>query len=86
MPIFLQGLALQNYRGIGPQIQKMAPFREFNFFIGANNSGKSTALNFLRSHLETQENPTPFAPLPITTCTSPFPGFRRVADGLASNR
>jgi hypothetical protein len=60
MPIFLHGLALQNYRGIGPQTQRMAPFRDFNFFIGANNSGKSTVLNFLRAHLGTN---TKYAPL-----------------------
>jgi predicted ATPase len=41
MPVYLQALALQNYRGIGP-IQKLPEFRDFNFFIGANNAGKST--------------------------------------------
>lgn len=32
-------------------MQKMAPFRELNFFIGTNNAGKSTVLNFLRNHI-----------------------------------
>lgn len=52
MPIFLHGLALKNYRGIGQDIQVMAPFKPFNFFIGANNSGKSSILNFISSNLK----------------------------------
>jgi len=32
----------------------MGPFAEFNFFIGANNAGKSTVLNFIHRHLATQ--------------------------------
>lgn len=55
MPTFLKGLALANYRGIGPDIQKMGPFREFNFFIGANNSGKSAVLNFISNHVPFKE-------------------------------
>jgi energy-coupling factor transporter ATP-binding protein EcfA2 len=51
MTIFLHGLALQNYRGIGPRLQKMPAFKTFNFFIGANNAGKSTVLNFINRHL-----------------------------------
>jgi AAA15 family ATPase/GTPase len=51
MRIFLSGLALQHYRGIGNQRQIMAPFLELNFFIGANNSGKSTVLNFIHKYL-----------------------------------
>src|SRR4051794_4323104 len=51
MPIYLHGLALQNYRGIGPELQRLGPFKEFNFFIGANNAGKSTVLNFISRHL-----------------------------------
>lgn len=51
MAIFLNGLGLRNYRSIGPDLQKMAPFKKFNFFIGANNSGKSTILNFIFEHL-----------------------------------
>ncbi|OUL71620.1 hypothetical protein CA603_46810 [Paraburkholderia hospita] len=49
--IYLQGLKLANYRGIGPKEQSMAPFKTFNFFIGANNSGKSAVLSFIHRHL-----------------------------------
>jgi hypothetical protein len=51
MPVFLNGLGLTRYRGIGPKTQYMAPFAEFNFFIGANNAGKSIVLNFISKHL-----------------------------------
>jgi hypothetical protein len=51
MPIFLHGLALQNYRGIGPKVQKLSRFKQFNIFIGANNSGKSSVLNFISKFL-----------------------------------
>ncbi len=51
MPVFLEGLSLQFYRGIGPEKQRMAPFKEFNFFIGANNSGKSAVLKIISEHL-----------------------------------
>ncbi|MGD9543309.1 MAG: ATP-dependent endonuclease [Methylocystis sp.] len=51
MGVFLHGLKLQFYRGIGDQIQTMHPFKRFNFFIGSNNSGKSTVLNFISKHL-----------------------------------
>lgn len=49
--IYLHGLKLQNYRGIGPTTQTLAPFKSFNFFIGANNTGKSTILSFIASQL-----------------------------------
>ncbi|RAZ91210.1 ATP-binding protein [Mesorhizobium hawassense] len=29
----------------------MCPFKDFNFFIGSNNSGKSTVLNFIHDHI-----------------------------------
>ncbi len=51
MPVYLEALALQFYRGIGPEMQFMGPFSEMNFFIGANNSGKSTILNFINNEL-----------------------------------
>lgn len=50
MPIHLKSLALRNYGGIGADIQKLEEFKDFNFFIGTNNSGKSTILNFLSKH------------------------------------
>lgn len=51
MAVFLKGLALRNYRGIGPDIQRMAGFKDFNFFIGANNVGKSAVLRFISTYL-----------------------------------
>ncbi len=51
MPTHLKALSLQFYRGIGPDKQTIGPFSEMNLFIGANNSGKSTVLNFIRDRL-----------------------------------
>lgn len=48
---FLRALAIKNYRGIGSDFVKMPRFARFNFFIGANNSGKSTVLNFIYRHM-----------------------------------
>jgi predicted ATPase len=56
MSIFLHGLILKNYRGIGENFQICAPFKECNFFIGKNNSGKSTFLNFISTHLAEAQN------------------------------
>jgi predicted ATPase len=50
MPIFLNGLAIQFFRGIGKDIQKLDPFKGFNFFVGANNVGKSTVLDCLHRY------------------------------------
>ncbi|WP_444668328.1 AAA family ATPase [Cereibacter changlensis] len=52
MAIFLEGVAARFYRGIGPDVQFIAPFSRMNFFIGANNSGKSIVLNLLSSQLK----------------------------------
>ena len=51
MPIYLNALSLKNYRGIGDIPQLMPSFKSFNFFIGANNAGKSTVLNFISRYL-----------------------------------
>jgi hypothetical protein len=59
MSIFLHGLALQNYRGIGPKLQLMADFRDFNIFIGANNAGKSSVLNFISKFLPVRSGHNP---------------------------
>lgn len=59
MPVFLKGLALQFYRGVGQDVQRLAPFKEFNFFIGANNSGKSTVLNFVSSYVGVEQAKLP---------------------------
>lgn len=57
MAVFLEALALQSYRGIGTEMQKMTGFQDFNFFIGANNAGKSSVLTFLSRHLVPERNP-----------------------------
>lgn len=49
MDIQLDGISLENYRGIGSR-QRIGPFGRCNFFIGANNVGKSVVLNFLGQH------------------------------------
>lgn len=49
---FLHALSLQFYRGIGPKSQKITNLQDFNFFIGANNAGKSIVLNFLAHRLK----------------------------------
>lgn len=51
MAVFLKSLEIRNYRGIGGVAQKMPVFKDFNFFIGANNAGKSTVLNFISRYL-----------------------------------
>ncbi|MGB0799183.1 MAG: hypothetical protein ACPGRD_07680, partial [Planktomarina sp.] len=48
MSVFLHGLKLGYYRGIGPT-QTIAPLKKFNFFVGPNNSGKSALLQFIHS-------------------------------------
>ena len=50
--IYLHGVALANYRGIGGTPQFIAPFSQFNFFIGPNNAGKSCVLSFISQHLK----------------------------------
>ncbi|MBB3393034.1 hypothetical protein FHT82_005823 [Rhizobium sp. BK275] len=51
MTVFLHALSLKFYRGIGSEAQKLRDFRDFNFFIGTNNAGKSTVLNFISKYL-----------------------------------
>lgn len=63
MSIYLNALALQYFRGIGSDIQKLKSFREFNFFIGANNAGKSTILNYLYRYLNSSTKPEPLSNL-----------------------
>ncbi|WP_273785569.1 ATP-dependent nuclease [Brucella intermedia] len=55
MPVYLEGVGISNYKGIGAAEQLIAPFKEFNFFIGENNSGKSTILSFLKDHIKRSE-------------------------------
>jgi hypothetical protein len=49
--VFLHGLRLANFRAFGPDAQTIAPLSQFNFFVGANNSGKSAVLNFISRFL-----------------------------------
>ncbi|MEI4231378.1 AAA family ATPase [Roseovarius sp. D22-M7] len=51
MTVFIDGVAVQFYRGIGSEIQYIAPFARMNFFIGVNNSGKSIVLNLLATRV-----------------------------------
>lgn len=51
MTAYLPAIGLRNYRGIGQNWATIGPFKDFNFFIGTNNSGKSTILNFISRHL-----------------------------------
>jgi predicted ATPase len=71
MPVYLNGLSLQFFKGIGAERQKLAPFKEFNFFIGANNAGKSTVLEFIHRHLLASDGNkrAPLAPLEKYTGT-----------------
>lgn len=50
--VFLNGVALANYRAIGGELQKLGPFQRFNFMIGPNNAGKSCVLHFIANHLK----------------------------------
>ncbi|WP_052961904.1 ATP-dependent endonuclease [Pseudomonas fluorescens] len=50
--IVLKGVALSNFKGIGTTVQKIGPFKQFNFFVGPNNSGKSTVLYFISKYLK----------------------------------
>jgi hypothetical protein len=59
--VFLRGIALQNFRGIGDHC-RIGPFQDINFFIGPNNAGKSTVLLFLSKYLnpsKTRSEPWP---------------------------
>lgn len=47
----LHGLGIKNFRGIDGTGAKLAPFQPINFFIGPNNAGKSTVLQFISKYL-----------------------------------
>ncbi|MEN3930107.1 hypothetical protein WJT86_03405 [Microvirga sp. W0021] len=51
MSVYIDGIAIQFYKSIGADEQKIFGFKDFNFFIGENNSGKSTLLHFLHQCL-----------------------------------
>lgn len=50
MSVIVHALSLTNYRGVRDE-QRLVGLRSFNFFIGANNAGKSTVLNMISKHL-----------------------------------
>ncbi|UQS16534.1 AAA family ATPase [Pseudomonas sp. HS6] len=56
--IFLKGLQISAFKGIGKELQTIAPFKQFNFFIGANNSGKSTVIEFIANYISKANNLT----------------------------
>lgn len=99
MPSHLNALSLQFYRGIGADKQFVGPFSEMNLFIGANNSGKSTVLSFIRDRLPFVEGRKQVKPLgpaedfrgEVTgslTCAVGVPQadfFSRVGDRLDDN-
>ncbi|MCU1720008.1 AAA family ATPase [Pseudomonas sp. 5P_5.1_Bac1] len=60
--IYLPGLALASYKGFGPDVQFMGPFKAINFFVGANNSGKSSILEFIDSHARVHLSTSSFQP------------------------
>ncbi|MCT4558376.1 MAG: AAA family ATPase [Pelagimonas sp.] len=85
MSIFLEGIGVQFYRGIGPETQYIGPFERMNFFIGANNAGKSIVLSAILSELKRFERQKPRAyqivssPTKLTT-TQPV-GYRGAKSG-----
>jgi len=58
LAVFINALGLRNYRGIGPDWQFMPEFRDFNFLVGASNSGKSTILSFISKWIPFNEGYT----------------------------
>jgi predicted ATPase len=53
MPVFLEALAVEFFRGIGAEKQELGLFKDFNFFVGSNNSGKSTILDLIHRYVST---------------------------------
>jgi len=54
VPVYLHGVAAKNFRGIDDVWQGAAGLERFSFFIGANNSGKSTILDLVNRYLPMQ--------------------------------
>lgn len=49
--VILNGFGVQNYRGVGSEWVFVSNFRKINFFIGTNNSGKSTLLSIISNYI-----------------------------------
>lgn len=63
MSVFLDGIAAQFYRGIGAEVQFIGPFSRMNFFIGANDAGKSIVLGLLAEQLKQTKSGQNIKPL-----------------------
>lgn len=57
----LRSLAVRSYRGINDDWVILPEFKGINFFIGANNSGKSVFLNFISRYLPLNEQEKGFS-------------------------
>lgn len=51
MTIYLHAVAVKNFRGVEDDWAEVKSLQKFNFFIGANNSGKSTFLDLVHRYL-----------------------------------
>lgn len=63
MSVFLHGIAVKNFRGIDNEWQTVENLGDFNFFIGANNSGKSTILDLVHRYMPGKMSAESIAPL-----------------------
>lgn len=87
MPIYLQAIAAQFYRGIGPETQYITGFSDMNFFIGPNNAGKSVVLNLIHDRLPFVERKVaPIGQNSIEAYRGAITGQFEVAIGLAQDR
>jgi energy-coupling factor transporter ATP-binding protein EcfA2 len=50
LSVYLDALAVKNFRGIDNEVQEARDFGRFNFFIGPNNAGKSTILDLIHRY------------------------------------
>lgn len=48
--MFIDGIAISNFRSFGDEPQEIGPFSRINVFVGQNNAGKSNILLFLQKH------------------------------------
>jgi predicted ATPase len=78
MPVFLQALAVQFFRGIGGETQKLGPFKEFNFFVGSNNSGKSTVLDLIHRYISSEPSEPKLEKLDAYTGAKTGPSYLAV--------
>ncbi|WP_051310739.1 ATP-dependent endonuclease [Bradyrhizobium sp. Cp5.3] len=84
MSVYLDGLSIQFFRGIGPEKQKLGPFKDFNFFVGANNAGKSTVLDLI--HRYVAKNKPNQHPQAVDAYTGPETGTFYYAIGIPERK